>query len=44
MMNGVLVGQESVVDVGKSATIYNFKSRRGYVVEARLVLSNPHSS
>lgn len=43
-MNGVLVGKDSVAGVGKFATMYNFKSRRGYFVEARLVVSNPHSS
>jgi hypothetical protein len=39
-----LVGQESFVEIGKSATSFKFKSRRGYVREERLVLSNPHSS
>jgi hypothetical protein len=38
------IGHESLVALGKSATIYNFKSRRGYVRNERLVLSNPHSS
>ncbi len=38
------IGQESLVALGKSATSFKFKSRRGYVREERLVLSNPHSS
>ena len=36
--------QDNVVGIGKSATINNFKSRRGYVRDERLVLSNPRSS
>jgi hypothetical protein len=35
---------ESLEVLGKSATINKFKTRRGYVREERLVLSNPHSS
>ena len=38
------IGQDSLVALGKSATMYNFKSMRGYVRDERLVLSNPHSS
>ena len=38
------IGQETLVEGGKSATIIKFKSRRGYVREERLVRSNPHSS
>ncbi|SFU14052.1 hypothetical protein SAMN04489724_4310 [Algoriphagus locisalis] len=37
-------GQDIFVGIGKSATSFKFKSRRGYVREKRLVLSNPHSS
>lgn len=44
MMNGVLIGQDNVAGIGKSATSFKFKSRRGYVRDERLVLSNPHSS
>jgi hypothetical protein len=36
--------QDTLVGIGKSATIFKFKSRRGYVRDERLVLSNPHSS
>jgi len=36
--------QETFVGIGKSATINNFKIRRGYEPLERLVLSNPHSS
>ncbi len=36
------IGQESLVALAMSATIYNFRSRRGYVRDERLVLSNPH--
>ena len=39
-----LIGQESLVALGKSATINKFKTMRGYVRDERLVLSNPHSS
>ena len=38
------IGQGTFVGIGKSATIFNFKSKRGYVRDERLVLSNPHSS
>ncbi|WP_350101069.1 hypothetical protein [Fulvivirga sp.] len=38
------VGQESLVALGKFATINKFKSKRGYEKLERLVLSNPHSS
>ena len=38
------IGQDIFVGIGKSATSYKFKSRRGYVRDERLVLSNPHSS
>lgn len=38
------IGQDIFMRIGKSATINNFKSRRGYVRDERLVLSNPHSS
>ena len=34
-------GQESLVTLGKSVTIFKFKSRRGYVRDERLVFSNP---
>ncbi len=34
------IGQESLVEVGKSATSFIFKSRRGYVRDERLVLPN----
>ena len=34
-------GQDIFVGIGKSATINNFKSRRGYVRDERLMLSNP---
>jgi hypothetical protein len=36
------IGQASFVRIGKSATSFIFKSRRGYVRYERLVLSNPH--
>lgn len=36
--------QDILVGIGKSATSFKFKSRRGYVGDERLVLSNPHSS
>jgi hypothetical protein len=39
-----IIGQESFVVIGKSATSFKFKSRRGYVRDESLVLSNPHSS
>ncbi len=39
-----LIGQESLVGIGKFATSFKFKSRCGYVRDERLVLSNPHSS
>lgn len=38
------IGQDTFVGIGKSATIYKFKARRGYVRDERLELSNPHSS
>ena len=38
------IGQESSVGIGKSATSFNFKSRRGFEEFERLVHSNPHSS
>ncbi len=38
------IGQDIFVEIGKSATINNFKSRRGYLQDERLVLSNPHSA
>jgi len=38
------IGQENLLGLGKPATSIKFKSRRGYVREERLVLSNPHSS
>jgi len=38
------IGQDTLVALGKSATIDNFKIRRGYEQRERLVLSNPHSS
>ena len=37
------IGQDIFEEMGKSATSFNFKSRRGYVRKERLVLSNPHS-
>ncbi len=37
------IGQETLVALGKSATINKFKTRCGYVQLERLVLSNPHS-
>ncbi|ELR73832.1 hypothetical protein C900_01442 [Fulvivirga imtechensis AK7] len=39
-----IMGKDTLVALGKFATSFNFKSRRGYVREERLVLSNPHSS
>jgi hypothetical protein len=38
------IGQDILVGFGKPATSNKFKSRRGYVRDERLVLSNPHSS
>ena len=38
------IGQDTLVGMGKSATSFKFKLRRGYVREERLVLTNPHSS
>jgi hypothetical protein len=38
------IGQETLVALGKSATIYKFKQRCGFEQRERLVLSNPHSS
>ena len=38
------IDQESLAALGMSATNNKFKSRRGYVRDERLVLSNPHSS
>ncbi|EPR68636.1 hypothetical protein ADICYQ_2333 [Cyclobacterium qasimii M12-11B] len=38
------VSQETLPVFAKSATMNKFKIRRGYVLEERLVLSNPHSS
>ena len=38
------IGQDIIVGIGKSATNFKFKSRRGYVRDERLVLFNPHSS
>ena len=38
------IGENSFVGIGKSATSFKFKSRRGYVRDERLVLFNPHSS
>jgi hypothetical protein len=37
------IGQDILVGL-ESATSFKFKSRRGYVREERLVLSNSHSS
>jgi hypothetical protein len=37
-------GQEILVGFGKLAASFKFKSKRGYVRDERLVLSNPHSS
>lgn len=37
------IGQDSFVRIRKSATNYKFKSKRGYVRDEKLVLSNPHS-
>lgn len=39
-----LIGQGIFVGVAKSATSFKFKSRRGYVRDGRIALSNPHSS
>jgi hypothetical protein len=38
------IDQDTLVVLGKSATINKFKQRCGLVREERLVLSNPHSS
>jgi len=38
------IGQDIFVAIGKTATSFKFKSRRGYVRDEGLVLSNPHSS
>ena len=38
------IGQDSLVGIGKSATSFKFKSRRGFEELERLELSNPHSS
>ena len=38
------IGKDIFVGIGKSATSFKFKSKRGYVRDERLVLSNPHSS
>lgn len=35
------ISQDSVMGIGKSATSFNFKSRRGYMRDERLELSNP---
>ncbi len=40
---GIIV-QDTLVALGKSATINKFKQQCGLVLEERLVLSNPHSS
>ncbi len=37
-------GYESLVGIGKSATINKFKSKCGFEELERLVHSNPHSS
>jgi hypothetical protein len=37
------IGHDIFVGIGKSATSFKFESRRGYVRDERLVLSNPHS-
>ena len=38
------IDQDILVGIGKSATSFKFKSRRGFEELERLVLSNPHSS
>jgi hypothetical protein len=38
------IDQDIFVEIGKSATINKFKTRRGYVRDERLVRTNPHSS
>ena len=38
------ISQDIFVGIGKFATSFKFKSRRGYVRDERLVRSNPHSS
>jgi len=38
------IGYETLVALGKSATINKFKQGFGYVRDERLVHSNPHSS
>ena len=37
------IGQDIYVEIGKSATINKFKSKRGYEPDERLVHSSPHS-
>lgn len=44
MNEWVFTSQDIFVGFGKSATINNFKIKRGYEQRQRLVLSNPHSS
>lgn len=39
-----IIGQDTFVCVGKSATSNKFESRRGFEQLERLVHSNPHSS
>ena len=39
-----IIGKDSFVGIGKSATSLKFKSKSGYVRGERLVHSNPHSS
>jgi len=38
------IGHDSLVALGKSATIFKFKQRCGFEKTERLVHSNPHSS
>jgi len=38
------IRNETLVALGKSATIYKFKQRCGLAVEERIMHSNPHSS
>jgi len=38
------IRKDIFVGIGKSATNFKFKSRRGFEEFERLVLSNPHSS
>jgi len=38
------IGQDILVGLGISATSIKYKTRRGYLRDARLVPSNPHSS